>query len=262
MFKTNFINKSYKDRLRANYTILMFLVLILLSAFLYYQMNKTVKPILGDIGVHVIESEAQYYGQRFYNQREILELLSSTEAFKTGDLLGIKKEIDNQMHRYGDLLISMKFKAINGEEYNNNPKNTNISNNYESELISGHKSALITQTEYNEDLSEYISYTGTKVTDNNGNIVGTLIINAEVKKSILSVEKTEISELGEMWIFDSNGNLIIDPNKKELRIYDVKGFKKQIKNKTSGEVKITNPKGGDSYLIYSQIPNTEGLYLA
>jgi len=262
VFKTNFINKSYKDRLRATYTLLMFLVLILLSAFLYYQMNKTVKPIIGDIGVHVIESEAQYFGQRFYNQREILELLSSTEAFKTGDLIGIKKEIDNQMHRYGDLLISMKFKAINGKEYNNNPKNIIISNNYENELLNGYKSALITQTEYNDNLSEYISFTGTKVTDNNGKILGTLVINAEVKKSILSVKKNEISELGEMWIFDSNGNLIIDPNKKELRIYDVEGFKKQIKNNTAGEVKITSPKGPVSYLIYSKIPNTEGLYLA
>ena len=70
--------------------------------------------------------------------------------------------------------------------------------------INGDKRALITQTAYNDKLGEYISYTGTKVTDNKGNIKGTLIINAEVKKLISSVRRTKISQLGEMWVFDSN----------------------------------------------------------
>ncbi|HEY8888740.1 MAG TPA: ATP-binding protein [Clostridium sp.] len=258
----NFINKSYKDKLRATYTLLMFLVLILLSALLYYQMNKTVQPIIGEIGVHVIDNEAQYFGQQFYNQRNILELISNTEVFKNGDFVGIKKEIDNQMVRYGDVLISMKFRAINGKEYNNNPRNIIISANYEKALLDGYELMRITQTTYNAKLSEYISTTGIKVTDNKGNIRGTLIINAEVKKLILPVQETKLSELGEMWIFDSFGNVIIDPNKKEMKIYDVQGFKKQIKNKTSGEVKIINAKGDSSYLTYSKIPNTEGLYLA
>ena len=262
MSRMNFINKSYKDKLRATYTLLMFLVLILLSALLYYQMNKTVQPIIGEIGVHVIDSQAQYFGQQFYNQRDILELISNTEVFKNGDFVGIKKEIDNQMVRYGDVLISMKFRAISGKEYNNNPRNIIISANYEKALLDGYEFMRITQTTYNAKLSEYISTTGTKVTDNKGNIRGTLIINAEVKKLILPVQETKLSKLGEIWIFDSFGNVIIDPNKKEMKIYDVQGFKKQIKNKTSGEVKIINPKGDSSYLTYSKIPNTEGLYLA
>ena len=262
MSKKNFINKSYKDKLRATYTLFTFLILILLSVFLYFGMNNKVKPIIGDIGVHVIDSEAQYFGQRFNNQRDMLELLASTEAFKTADISAIKKEIDNQMHRYEKLIISMKFKSINGKEYENNPKNIIISDIYEHELLSGDKSSLISQTTYAENISEYISYIGTKVTDSNGEVQGILIISAEVKKIILSVDKTKINQLDEMWILDSDANVIIDPNKKQMEIYDVEGFKKQISNKTSGEVEITSPKGNSSYLVYSKIPNTEGLYLA
>jgi len=225
-------------------------------------MNKTVKPIIGDIGVHVMDSEAQNFGQRFYNQGDIVELLSSTVAFKTGDLSGIKKEIDNQMLRYSSLLISMKYKAITGQVYDNNPRNILISDNYERQLLASDKNTLIPQTVYNEKLGEYLAFTGTKVTDNNGNIIGTLIINAQVKNIISSVEKTKISESVEMLIFDTKGNVIINPNNKEMHIYDVEGFKKQIGNKDSGQVKITNPSGNPNYLMYSQIPNTEGLYLA
>jgi len=260
--KKNFINKSYKDKLRATYTLLMFLVLILLSGFLYYQMNKTVKPIIGDIGTHAIDSEARYFGQRLYNQKNILELLSTTEAFKTGDFLGIKKEIDNQMNRYGDLFVSMKFKAINGQEYYNNPKNIIISSSYEKNLLAGDKLNLITQTSYNNKLCQYVSFTGTRVMDNKGHIVGTLIISAEVKKLIASVEKTKISELGEMWIFDSMGNVIVDPNSEKTRISDVETFKKQIGGSPLGQMKITNSTGDSSYLSYSEIPNSQGLYLA
>ena len=47
-----------------------------------------------------------------------------------------------------------------------------------------------------------------------------------------------------------------------MQIYDVEGFKKQITNKAFGEMEIINAKGNSNYLIYSQIPNTKGLYLA
>ena len=262
MSRKNFINKSYKDKLRATYTLLMFLILILLSIFLYYQMNNTVKPIIGDIGGHAIDSEAQYFGQRFSNQRDIVELLSSTEAFKTVDLLGIKKAIDAQMLKNGDLFISMKFKAINGKEYDNNSRNIVIPDNYEKKLLAGDNIMIKTQTDYNAKLSEYITVTGIKVTGNDGRIKGTLIINSEVEKLILSVKKTKTSKLGEMWILDSLGNVIVDPNKEKIRINDVLGLKKQIGNKNFGEVKVINSKGISSYLNYFEIPNTGGLYLA
>lgn len=262
MNKRNFINKSYKDKLRAAYTMLMFLVLIFLITFLYYQMNKTVKPIIGEMGVHNIDSEAQYFGQRFYNQSNTVELLSNTEAFKTGDLSGIKREIDNQMQRYGDLFISMKFKAITGEEYDNNPRNINTSDNYEKELLTTDDITPLTKTAYNDKLSEYISIVGSKVTNDNGNIVGTLIINSQVKKIISLVEKKEISQLGEMMVFDSLGNVIVQPNIGKMQISNVADFKKQIKNKSSGQIKISNLKGESINFIYSKIPSTQDLYLA
>jgi len=260
--KKNFINKSYKDKLRATYTSLMFLVLILLSAFLYYQVNNMVKPIIGKISVYAIDSEAQNFGQRFYNQKNILELLSTTEAFRSGDFLGIKKEIDNQMQRYGDLFISMKFKSINGQEYYNNPRNIIMPANYENQLLSGDKLNLITQTVYNDKIGEYISFTGTRVKDNKGKIVGTLIINAGVKKLISSVKKTKISELGEMWIFDSVGNVIVKPSSEKTQTYDAQDIRKQISGKPYGQIKIVNSIGDSSHLSYSEIPYTQGLYLA
>ncbi len=103
-------------------------------------------------------------GSDFYNQSDILELLSHTQAFKIGDFYGIKKEIDNQMLRYGDSLLSIKFKAVNGNEYENNPRNIIIKDNYEKELLASDKEQFIPQTIYNEKLSEYISTAGTKVT--------------------------------------------------------------------------------------------------
>jgi len=105
VFKTNFINKSYKNKLRATYTLLMFVILILLSIFLYFQMNMRIKPIVGGIGDHAVDSELQYLGERFNEQSNFLELLGSTEPFKNGDISVIKKEIDNQMRAHGDLTI-------------------------------------------------------------------------------------------------------------------------------------------------------------
>lgn len=262
MSRRNFINKSYKDKLRATYTLLIFLVLVSLSFFIYSGINNKVKPIIGDIGLHVIDSEAQYFGQRFHNQSNILELLSHTQAFKIGDFYGIKKEIDNQMLRYGDSLLSIKFIGVDGNEYENNPSKIIINDTYTKELLATDKGEFLPQTIYSDKLSGYISSAGTKVTGDNGKMLGILIIKVEVKKLILSVDKTRVNQLGEMWIFDSQGNVILDPTKNEVKIYDVESLKKQILNKTSGEVKINNSKGNSSYLIYSLIPNTDGLYLA
>ena len=112
------------------------------------------------------------------------------------------------MIRYGDLLLSIKFKAINGKEYENNPSKIIMNNDYEKELLVDDKLEFMTQTLYNKKLSEYISSAGSKVIGVNGNIIGTLIINAQVKKIISSVEETRVNQLGEMWIFDSKVMLL------------------------------------------------------
>lgn len=97
--KKNFINKSYKHKLRATYTLLMFVVLFSISAFLYYQVDNIVRPLISHIGLQVVEGEAQYLGARFDNQGNMLEQLASTETFKSGEFAIVRKEIDNQMTR-------------------------------------------------------------------------------------------------------------------------------------------------------------------
>ena len=177
MSKTNFINKSYKDKLRATYTLLILIVLISLSIFLYFQMNTSVKPIIRDIGTHVVDSQAQYLGERFHDQNKMLEVLASTETFKRGEIDDIKQELDNQILKHGNLILSIKYKSITGEEYENNPYNIKSSDVYEKDLLTGNSPKVKTQAIFNESLGEYIVFTGTKIIDNTGTVNGVLLIN-------------------------------------------------------------------------------------
>ncbi|TGE32179.1 response regulator [Desulfosporosinus sp. Sb-LF] len=260
--KTNFINKSFKHKLRATYTLLMFVVLILICAFLYYQVNNIVKPLISHIGLQVVDGVAQSIGERFENQGNMLEQLASTETFKNGDFSSIKKEIDNQMSRQGDLWLSMKYQRVTGEEYVNNPASIPSSVSYEQELLAGDKLTSISKPVIDDRDGQYITYIGTKVMDNDGNVKGLLIINARVKQLIGSFEKARMGQFSEMWFLDLKGKAILDPNIEKMPIPDIENFEKQISIKPAGELKVTTPEDESRYLIYSQIPNTEGLYLA
>ena len=261
MSKRNFINKSYKDKLRATYTLLMFMILILLSIFVYFQMNIKVKPIIGGIGDHVIESEAQYLGDRFDEQSKLLELLSSTEPFKNGDISVIKKEIDNQMRKHGNLMVSIKYKSITGEEYDHNQYNIKTSDGYEEKLLVGDSYILKSQATFDTKLGQYIVFTGIKITDNDGKVKGVLISSTNVKEVTTSLSKTKMGELNEIWIFDSLGNAIINANGEQKPMFDMEGFKKDVNSNQSTELRPINPKDSSSNLVYCKIPNTENLYL-
>jgi len=259
--KTNFINKSYKDKLRATYTLLMFGVLILLSIFLYFQLNMRVEPIIRDIGKHVVDSEAQYLGERFDDQSKVLELLSSTEAFKNGDISVIKKEIDNQMLKHGELILSIKYKSITGEEYDNNPYNIKASDSYEKQLLDGHIYKLKSQAIFDENLGGYIVFTGTKIIDDNENLKGILIINTGVKEVTSSLTKTKMGQLNEIWIFDSYGTAIVNPNEEQTPMFDIENFESDVNGNQLREVKPKNPEYTFDNLVYGKIPNTQNLYL-
>lgn len=262
MPKINFINKSYKDKLRATYTLLMFVVLILLSIFLYFQMNLTVKPIIGSMGEHVVNSEATYLGERFDDQGKTLEVLASTEVFKNGDIPAIKQELDNQMLKSENLILSIKYKSITGEEYENNPYNIKALDRYEKELLAGNRTKVKTPAVFNENLDEYTVFTGTRIMDNSGEIKGILIVNFGVEKMAASLSKTKEGELNEIWIFDSFGNAIVNPNKEQLLMFDMESFKKNIQTNKFGEIKPISSKDRTNYLVYRSIPNTQNLYLA
>ena len=68
-----------------------------------------------------MDSQANYLGERFDDQRKMLEVLGSTEAFKNGDTSVIKQELDNQMFKNENIILSIKYKSVTGEEYENNP---------------------------------------------------------------------------------------------------------------------------------------------
>jgi len=257
--KKNFVNKSFKNKLRATYTLLMFIVLILICTFLYYQVGNIVKPLISHIGLQVVNGEAQYLGERFDNQGNMLEQLASTETFKNGELSSIKKEIDNQMRRHNDLWLSMKYKWVTGEEYENNPGNIKSSASYEKELFAGDKLTLISKPVVDDRNGEYITNIGTKVMDNDGNVKGLIVINVRVKLG--SFVKEKMSEFTEMWFIDSRGKAIVNPKSNKLTMPDIVNFEELISVQPAGQVEITQ-EGESIFLIYSQIPNTEGLYLA
>jgi two-component system sensor histidine kinase/response regulator len=268
MSKINFINKSYKDKLRATYTLLMFVVLIILSVFLYFQMNSTLKPTIGSIGEHVVDSQANYLGERFDDQRKMLEVLGSTDAFKNGDISVIKQELDNQMFKNENIILSIKYKSVTGEEYENNPYAVKSLEGYEKEILVGDRTKVKTPATFNEKLGEYTVFTGTKIINNNGRVKGILIANISIEKMIASLNESETEELNARWIFDSFGNAIVNPNKGQPSMFDLEGFKNNVQikqpgeTKRSGEIKPINPKDNLNHLVYSSIPNTENLYLA
>ena len=263
MSKTNFINKSYKDKLRATYALLMFVILILLSIFVYFQMNVTMKPIIGGMGNHVINSQIQYLGDQFDDQSKLLELLGSTEPFKNGEISVIKKELDNQIHKHEDVIVSIKYKSLTGEEYENNQNNIKVPDDYEKKLLEGNSDTFKSQATFDEKLGEYIVFIGAKIIDNHGNIQGILSINTSVNNVAASLEKTKMGQFNKVWIFDSFGNVIVNLNKEQIPELDIESFKNDINNNNNNmtEIRSINPNDTSNNLVYGKIQNTENLYL-
>ena len=262
VLRKNFFNKSFKHKLRTTYTLLMFVVLILICTFLYYQVENIVKPLISRNGLQVVDGEAQYLGELFANQGNMLEQLSSTETFRNGGIAVIKKEIDNQMDRHNDLWLSMKYRSVTGEEYDNNPGKFKSWVRYEQDLLAADKLTLISEPVVDNRDGEYITYIGTKVMDDNGKIKGLLIINVRVKQLMKSFLDAKTGQFSEMWFLDSKGKVIINPNIQVPSIPDIEEFEEQIALKPTGEAKISTREDQSKSLIYSQIPNINGLYIA
>lgn len=262
MPKTNFIIKSYKDKLRMTYTLLMFIILILSGIFMYFQINMKVKPIIHNVGEPVVASKAYYLGEVFDDQNKILELLSNTEAFKNGEISVIKKELDTQMHKHSNLILSIKYKSLTGKEYEINPYNIKTSDYYEKKLLEIDSSTLKGLASFNEEIDEHIVFTGTKIIDNDNKLKGTLTLNIGIKKMTASLSTKKYGELNDIWIFDSFGNTILNPDGEQASIYDIEDFKKNIQSEQPGEIKTINSKDSSNNLAYCKIPNTENLYLA
>jgi two-component system, sensor histidine kinase and response regulator len=259
--RTNFINKSYKHKLRATYALLMFVILILLSIFVYFQMDVTMKPIIGGMGNHVISSEIQYLGDQFDDQSKLLELLGSTEPFKNGDISVIKKEIDNQMRKHGDVIVSIKYKSITGEEYENNRHNIKVPEDYEKKLLEGNSDTFKSEAAFDKTLGEYIVFMGAKIIDSHGNVQGILSVNTSIKKVAESLDKPSIGQLNKIWIFDSFGNVIVNSNKEQTPEFDIEDLKNDVNSDEMVEIKSVNPNDTSNTLVYGKIPNTENLYL-
>jgi len=259
--KANFINKSYKHKLRATYALLMFVILIVSSIFVYFQMDVTMKPIIGGLGNHVVSSQIQYLGDQFDDQNKLLELLGSTEPFKNGDISVVKKEIDNQMRNHDDVIMSIKYKSINGEEYENNQHNIKVPDDCEKKLLEGNSNTFKSEAVFDEELGEYIVFMGAKIIDNHGNIQGTISINTSIKKVVASLDKTKIGQMNKIWIFDSFGNVIVSSNKEKAPEFDVEDFKNDINSNEMVEIRSINPNDTSSNLVYGKISNTENLYL-
>lgn len=261
MTKTNFINKSYKNKLRATYTLLMFIILILISIFVYFQMKMTINPIIGDIGKDVVDSQIQYLGDQFDDQIKLLELIGSTEPFKNGDISVIKRELDNQMRKHGDVILSIKYKSIDSEEYENNQHNIKLLDDYEKKLLETESDTFKSHAFFNEKLGEYIVYMSEKVIDNDGNVRGVLSINTSVKNVVASLDKTNIGKMKKIWIFDSYGNVIVNSSKEQAPTIDIESLKNDDNSNNIIDLRPINPKDTSDNLFYSKIPNTENLYL-
>jgi two-component system sensor histidine kinase/response regulator len=259
--KTNFINKSYKNKLRATYTLLMFIILFLISIFVYFQMKMTINPIIGDIGKDVVNSQIQSLGDQFDDQIKLLEWIGSTEPFKNGDMSVIKKELDNQMRKHGDVILSIKYKSINSEEYENNQHNIKSLDDYEKKLLETESDTFKSRAFFNDKLGEYIVYMGEKVIDNDGNVRGVLSINTSVKNVVASLDKTNIGKVKKIWIFDSFGNVIVNSSKEQAPTLDVESLKNDDSSNKMIDLRPINPKDTSDNLFYSKIPNTDNLYL-
>lgn len=240
----------------------MFVVLILLSIFLYFAMNTEIKPIIKAMGSNVVSVNAEYLGERFDDQRKMIELLGSTEAFKNGEIPIIKKDIDNQMRKHETSILSIKYKAINGNDYENNPYNIKAVPDYEKELLFGDEPALKKQVIFDEKLNTYIFCIGTKIIDNNGKASGAIIIDISVKEVAAALSKTNMLSLDEIWIFDSLGNAVVNGDNEKLNMFDIDAFKNDVTNQSSGQINHRKSNNNLNYLSYSEIPHTENLYLA
>lgn len=260
--KKNFVNKSFKHKLRATYTLLMFVVLILIGALLYYQVENIIKPLISHNGIKVVDGEAQYLGELFANQAKMLEQLAQTETFENGEFSVIKSEIDHQMDNHKDLWLSLKYRSVRGEEYENNPAQIKSLASFEQELLAGDNPTLISKPVVDDRSGDYITYIGTKVLDDKGKVKGLLIINEQLKQLMKSFLDTQISQFTDLWFLDSNGKVILNPKTPVPVIPAVANFAAQIGGKSAGEIKISPQADETRSLLYSQIPNIQGLYIA
>lgn len=261
MLKSNFINKSYKNKLRATYALLMFGILMVLSIFMYFQLNIKMKPIIGGMGNHVIDSQVSCLGYEFDEQRKLLELLSSTQPFKHGDISTIKKEIDNQMGKHKDFILEIRYKSLTGEEYDYNKYNIKASSDYEKQLSNSEGISVNSKTIYNEKLGQYVVFAGIKVLDDDGKAKGTLSVCVSVKGVIESLSKTKVEKFDKMWILDSVGNVVAKTNVQKNPTIDIENFKKDINSNDFGEMASINSKDSPNSFVYAKIPNTENMYL-
>ena len=88
------------------------------------------------------------------------------------------------------------------------------------------------------------------------------LLTLGVKEVATSLSKTKMGLVNEIWIFDSLGNAIVNPNKEQTSILDTESFIKDVATNPFGEIKSLNSKDSFNDLVYCQIPNTENLYLA
>ena len=58
------------------------------------------------------------------------------------------------------------------------------------------------------------------------NVKGILSINTSVKEVTESLTKTKMGQLNDIWIFDSFGNAIVNPNKEQTPEFDIESFRK------------------------------------
>lgn len=263
MTKKNYINMSYKNKLRTTYALLMFVVLILLSGLLYFAMNMRVKPVIKEMGQNFVGINSEHFGKQFEDENKIIETMGSTLAFKNGDMSSIKRDIDNQKLKNGNIILSIKYKAITGEEYDNNPLNIKTLADYESDLLSENEPSLKNHTFFDKKLDAYVFCTGRRIVNDKGKVTGALIINISLKEIAVSLSNTNKMRLEEIWILDSSGNIILNPNYKKTSMLDIEDFKNNVNSSSKGEIKYRNFNGSLNYpLSYIKIPNTENLYLA
>ena len=260
MFKESFINKSYKNKLRITYTLLMFAILILLSIFIYIQTNMSMKPIIGKMDEQVISNQVQYIEDRVEEQNKLLELLSDAGPMKDGNLPIIRNIIDNKMDKYSDILVSIRYKSISGEKYESNPSAIRSVSDYEKELLDGDKKEFISKPILDDQLNQYTIFMGRKIIDDNGNVKGTISINISIKDMLTSLVKTKLGQRNKIWIIDSFGNTLVNLNEEKIPDFDVNDLKDE-NHSDDIEIKPIKSKDSSINIVYSKIPNIENLYL-
>ncbi|WP_461207392.1 response regulator [Clostridium sp. DL1XJH146] len=271
-FKICYSRKSYKNKIRATYTTLMFVSLIIITVILVLGINNIVIPMGEEFGTVILENKASELGEIIYKNKNVLNTLSNTKSLRYGDINEIQEELSYQFKTLKTQYESITYVGIDGNSFTNN-ENPIVYSRSLNEILNGSTEYSVSSSFRKNDNDRLLISVATSVYDDNGNLKGALEILTYVDSLVVEATNNKLNKYMYYWLFDSEGRIVYHPDDDLIMDIDLenlegagyKGFEKinvELEEDASGELVIAYPDDSEGTMIYEEIPYTHGWIVA